>query len=246
MTEDRNASDGSRQNAETLDVKLKKPRSPMWQMTLVALAVFVFITLIWPLFSSDRGQSGADVRTADQVVDVTREMSGDTQASPAWTNGGPHSLNGVSFDIALAPGWRAEPATRQIFLSRQGDSRVCQITAQRPFDVKGFRSEVQGKEIGFENATVTEAMSMAVPASARVSVTSTLLDSVSTEGQYRYAVSTVTSVTMDTLSSKQTGVNATAVAGESMVRLQCADTAGGSDPDQAMATMGRSLSLTAP
>jgi hypothetical protein len=248
MTDDRNASDGSG-NGDMRDVKLKKPRSPMLQMTLVALAVFVFTTLIRPIFSSDpadRGQSAADVQTADQVVDMTREMSRDTQIRTGWTEGGPHSLNDVSFDIALAPGWRAEPAKRQIFLRKDGDSRFCQITAQTPFDVKGFRDEVQGKEVPFENATVTEAMSMGVPPSAKVSITSTLLDSVSTEGQYRYVVRTATSVTMDTLSAKQTGVNATAVAGSSMVRLQCADTSGGSEPDGAMAAMGRSLALRSP
>jgi len=236
-------------------LELRRPRSPGSGLKVAGAFVVLAVLLLW-LFGGGRSpkpihptvQEGA--AAADQLERLTKELSeraGEAKnAKMKKLAGGEDrtlTLNGVQIRVFVPPGWSISDDTRQKFLRRSGDSRICQLTADSNFDTKGRIAEIRGKEVDFEAQTMKEALGMAVPKEVRIDVGTELVLSSYTSNSVNYAVKTRMTMVVGNRSIEQSGVNSTFAAGSLMVRLQCMNMSGTGDEDNYMEMIGRSLNL---
>ncbi len=239
------------------NIKLTKPASSGSGLKIVGLVIAAAALLLWLFSGSGSNESPAvsgstqltGQGAADLAVAITKQLGEASkpgaESAPQMDSGAsPSALNGVRFTVAMPTGWATETAGRQIFLRKPGDPRVCQITANPGFDLAGFREEALGKEIEFESQTMKEIFEAVGQGQVKVNVTGKLLDSSNSGDTYRYAVQTRSTTSANARSTTQSGVNATSIAGTSMVRLQCMNMEGDHDKGSDMETIGRSLSVT--
>jgi len=236
--------------------QLRKPQSPGSGLKFAGALVLLVILLLWFYSSSDpkplqlSPQEGA--AAADQVEQLTKELSERAReaenAKMKKMSGGTArtlTLNEVQFTFNVPSGWSLSDAGRQKFVRKNGDARICQLTADKSYDTKGLIAEVRGKEVAFEAQYMKEALGMAVPKEVRIEVGGNLLHSSYGSNSVNYIVRTRAKMIANNRGIEQTGINSTYAVGRLMVRMQCMNMAGTSDDGGAMETMGRSLKLTA-
>jgi hypothetical protein len=241
-------------------LKLKRPPSVGSGLKIAGAIVTAIVTLLWIVRGDDSPKSRdlqltpaeAAASAADRVEQLTKELDGTTQnAQPSslfeMTNEGATelSLNGVKFKIAVPQGWKPSNNATQIFLRKQGDPRICQLTTATKYDTAGLINDVKGKEVNFEAEYMRAALGATLSDDAQVIVGGKLLISKYGKNKLHYAVRTFTFMKLfaDSQLIEQRGINAVFAFRSSMVRLQCMNMSGKSDDGEDMENMGKSLNI---
>lgn len=242
-------------------IRLEEPPSSGAGLKKTSLAIVILVILIAILFgtSSDREVQGQNdiapsaTQSADAVVRETKKLSPDVDA-PATApverepRGRPDNesfinLNGVQFALDVPVGWTQDRHSRQIFLRKPADGRVCQLTSNASFNVAAFKEDALGKEAAYEQALAKELLAIGAQGAATVKVDGRTMYTSHQGPSYRYAVRLHTVITAGKNSTSRLAINATAINNAMMVRLQCMNMGSMADDGNEMERLARSLAV---
>lgn len=231
-------------------LELKVPPTAGHGLKFAGALVCIVMLVVW-FFIESKGEKKKEEKNlpaADMVQRLTLELqSPEAQsAQPSLqksVKGGvaEYSVNRVNFSIALPKEWRAEVLGNQLFLRRNGDERICQITAHSNSDTKGHIQEIKGKEADFEAQFVRETMGATMPEGVKMVTVGQLLSSKYAVDTFSYAVRISGQITAGSKSLEQTSVNAVSASNKRLARLQCMNMGGKGDANSEMASIAKSL-----
>jgi hypothetical protein len=242
-------------------IRLEEPPSSGVGLKKTGLAIVILVVLIaiFSNTSSDRevrGPSDIDLsstETADEVVREAKKLSPDV-GTPATApierepkgrpdNGSFIELNGVQFTLDVPVGWTQDRQSRQIFLRKPADGRVCQLTSNQSFNVAAFKGDALGNEVAYEEALAEELLTIGVQGAATVEVDGGIMYMSLNGPSYRYAVRLHIVMNAGKSSTSRLAINATAIDNTMMVRLQCMNMGGLADNGNEMERLARSLAV---